>query len=207
MSDDIFSGKKIILGITGCIAAYKSAILLRELIKRGAEVKVVMTPSAAEFISPLTLSTLSKHEVIINIFPQSQKNGTTLSTWHVDYAVWADLMIIAPSTVNTVAKIAHGFADNALTTLVSALRCPLLIAPAADVDMYENKITQKNILTLEETGYYILHAEEGELASGLSGKGRFPEIDKIIDASEIILSGYKKDLTAKKNSRHCGPNL
>lgn len=205
MSDDIFSGKKIILGITGCIAAYKSAILLRELIKRGAEVKVVMTPSAAEFISPLTLSTLSKHEVIINIFPQSQKNGTTLSTWHVDYAVWADLMIIAPSTVNTVAKIAHGFADNALTTLVSALRCPLLIAPAADVDMYENKITQKNILTLEETGYYILHAEEGELASGLSGKGRFPEIDKIIDASEIILSGYKKDLTAKKILVTAGP--
>ena len=113
MSDDILSGKKIILGVTGCIAAYKSAILLRELIKRGAEVKVVMTPSAAEFISPLTFSTLSKHEVIINIFPQSQKNGTDFSTWHIDYAVWADLMIIAPCTVNTVAKIAHGFADNA----------------------------------------------------------------------------------------------
>ncbi|MCL5031310.1 MAG: bifunctional phosphopantothenoylcysteine decarboxylase/phosphopantothenate--cysteine ligase CoaBC [Bacteroidetes bacterium] len=205
MSDDIFSGKKIILGITGCIAAYKSAILLRELIKRGADVKVVMTPSATEFIAPLTLSTLSKHEVIINIFPQSQKNGTALSTWHIDYAVWADLMIIAPSTVNTIAKIAHGFADNALTTLVSALRCPLLIAPAADVDMYENKITQQNIYTLEENGIYIIHAEEGELASGLSGKGRFPEIDKIIDASELILSGYKKDLAAKKILVTAGP--
>ncbi len=205
MSDDILSGKKIILGVTGCIAAYKSAILLRELIKRGAEVKVVMTPSAAEFISPLTFSTLSKHEVIINIFPQSQKNGTDFSTWHIDYAVWADLMIIAPCTVNTVAKIAHGFADNALTTLVSALRSPLLIAPAADVDMYENKITQKNIHTLEENGIYILQAEEGELASGLLGKGRFPDTEKIIDASELIISGYKKDLSSKKILVTAGP--
>ena len=205
MSDDILSGKKIILGVTGCIAAYKSAILLRELIKRGAEVKVVMTPSAAEFISPLTFSTLSKHEVIINIFPQSQKNGTDFSTWHIDYAVWADLMIIAPCTVNTVAKIAHGFADNALTTLVSALRSPLLIAPAADVDMYENKITQKNIHTLEENGIYILQAEEGELASGLLGKGRFPDTEKIIDASELIISGYKKDLLSKKILVTAGP--
>ncbi len=205
MSDDIFSGKKIILGVTGCIAAYKSAYLLRGLIKRGAEVKVVMTPSATEFIAPLTLSTLSKYEVITNIFPQSQKNGTVFSTWHIDYSVWADLMIIAPATINTVAKIAHGFADNALTTLVSALRCPLIIAPAADVDMYENKITQQNIHRLEESGYYILQAEKGELASGLSGEGRFPQIEKIIDAAEIILSGYKKDLSAKKILVTAGP--
>ncbi len=205
MSDDIFSGKKIILGITGCIAAYKITFLIRELIKRGAEVKVVMTPSAAEFITPLTLSTLSKHEVIINAFPKSQKDGTDFSTWHIDYAVWADLMIIAPCTVNTAAKIAHGFADNALTTLVSALRCPLLISPAADVDMYENKITQQNIKKLEENGYYILQAEEGELASGLSGRGRFPEIEKIIDAAELILSGYNKDLKTKKILVTAGP--
>src|SRR3990172_8610873 len=205
MIDDILPSKKIILGVTGCIAAYKSAHLVRELIKRGCEVKVVMTPSAVEFITPLTLSSLSKNEVIVNIFPETQKNGTSLKTWYIDLALWADLMIIAPCTVNTVAKIAHGFCDNALTTVVSASRTPVIISPAADVDMYENKITQKNIKILEEAGYYIIPAEEGELASGLSGKGRFPELEKIIDASEIILSGYKKDLAGRKVLVTAGP--
>ncbi len=205
MHDDIFTGKKILLGITGGIAAYKSAFLVRELIKRRANVKVVMTPSAAEFISPLTLSALSHNEVIINIFPASQKNGTSMSTWHIDNAVWADLMLIAPATINTIAKIANGFADNALTTLVSALRCPMIIAPAADVDMYQNTITQANIKKLEDSGYYIVDAEEGELASGLSGKGRLSALDKIIDAAELILSGNKKDLKGKKILVTAGP--
>ncbi len=205
MSTDIIAGKKIILGVTGCIAAYKSAFIIRELIKRKAEVKVVMTPSATEFITPLTFSTLSQNEVIVNTFPSSQKNGTSLSTWHIDTALWADLMIIAPCTVNTAAKIAHGFADNALTTLVPALRCPLIISPAADVDMYNNKITQQNIKKLEDAGYYVLQAEEGELASGLKGKGRLPEVDKIIDAVELILTGCKKDLAGKKILVTAGP--
>lgn len=205
MHDDIFTGKKIVLGITGCIAAYKSAFLARELNKRGAEVKVVMTPSATEFISPLTFSSLTQNEVIVNIFPASQKNGTAISTWHIDYAVWADLMVIAPATVNTVAKITHGFADNALTTLVLALRCPLIIAPAADVDMYQNKITQENLKKLEELNYFIVHAENGELASGLTGNGRLAELNKIIDASELVLSGYKKDLTGKRILVTAGP--
>ncbi len=205
MSTDIIAGKKIILGVTGCIAAYKSAFIIRELVKRKAEVKVVMTPSATEFITPLTLSTLSQNEVIVNTFPSSQKNGTSLSTWHIETALWADLMVIAPCTVNTVAKIAHGFADNALTTLVPALRCPLIISPAADVDMYNNKITQQNIKKLEDTGYYVLQAEEGELASGLRGKGRLPEVDKIIDAVELIVTGFKKDLSGKKILVTAGP--
>ncbi|MFO7447529.1 MAG: bifunctional phosphopantothenoylcysteine decarboxylase/phosphopantothenate--cysteine ligase CoaBC [Ignavibacteriaceae bacterium] len=205
MVKDILSGKHIILGVTGCIAAYKSAYLVRELTKRGCEVKVVMTPSAVEFITPLTLSALSKNEVIVNIFPETQKNGTAVKTWHIDLALWADLTIIAPCTVNTMAKISHGFADNALLTVVSAARSPVLISPAADVDMYENKITQKNIKALEELGYYILSAEEGELASGLSGKGRFPEVEKVVDAAEIILSGFKKDLTGKKIVVTAGP--
>ncbi len=145
MIKDPLKGKKILIGVTGCIAAYKSSFIIRELIKRGAEVKVVMTPSATEFITPLTLSTLSQNEVVVNTFPESQKNGSALNTWHITSAVWADLMLIAPSTVNTIAKIAHGFADNALTTLVSALRSPLIISPAADVDMYMNKTTQENI--------------------------------------------------------------
>ncbi len=207
MNKEIFRGKKILLGVTGCIAAYKSAYIVRELIKSGAEVKVVMTPSATEFITPLTLSTLSRNEVIISMFPADKKSNTSFSTGHIENAMWADLMIIAPSTVNTVAKVAHGFADNALTTLVSALRCPLLLAPAADVDMYQNPLTQQNIKKLEELGHYIINAEEGELASGLSGKGRLAGIDKILDAAELILSGYKKDLTGKKILVTAGPTF
>ncbi len=207
MLTNILSGKKIILGVTGCIAAYKSAYLVRELIKRGAEVKVVMTPSAVEFITPLTLSALSKNNVIVNIFPKTQKNGTDLSTWHIDYALWADLMIIAPATINTVAKIAHGFADNALTTLAAALRSPLIIAPAADVDMYEHKVSRENINKLEKLGYFIVEAEEGELASGLSGSGRLADLNKIIDAIEIVVSDNKKDLTGKKILVTAGPTF
>jgi len=194
MTKDIISGKKIILGVTGCIAAYKACYLTRELIKRGAEVRVVMTPSAAEFVQPLTFASLSKNKVIINTFPSSQKDGCDSGTWHIDYALWADLILVAPCTINTIAKIANGFADNALTTLISAARTPVIISPAADIDMYENKITQKNITLLKEAGYFIVPAEEGDLASGLFGKGRFPELEKIIDAVDLVLSGYKFDL-------------
>jgi len=206
MHNKIFKNKKILLGVTGCIAAYKAAFLTRELKKLGAEVKVIMTPSATEFISPLTLSTLSENTVIINTFPLSNNENPEMGTWHIDSALWADLMIIAPCTINTVAKIAHGFADNALTTIVTALRSPLLVCPAADVDMYNNKITQKNIQTLKDFGINILDAEEGELASGLKGKGRLPELNKIIDAAALILSGSKKkDLTNKKILITAGP--
>jgi phosphopantothenoylcysteine decarboxylase/phosphopantothenate--cysteine ligase len=205
MQKDFFQGKKILLGVTGCIAAYKSAFLIRDLVKRGASVKVIMTPAATEFITPLTLSSLSRNEVVVNIFPKSKNESTSLNTWHIDYALWADLMIIAPATVNTVAKIAKGYADNALTTLVAALRCPLIIAPAADVDMYDNKINQMNLKTLREVGHFIVDAEEGELASGLKGTGRLAENHKIIDAAELVLSGYKKDLTGKKILVTAGP--
>ena len=205
MQNDILSKKKIIVGVTGCIAAYKSGLLIRKLIERGAEIKVVMTPSACEFITPLTLSTLSQNEVIVNIFPDSQKNGTTLSTWHIALSQWADLMIIAPATVNTIAKIAHGFADNALTTLVSSLRCPLIITPAADVDMYLNPTNLENIKKLSGLGYYFVEPEEGELASGLEGKGRLADISKIVDMAEIVLSGLKKDFINKKILVTAGP--
>ncbi len=205
MSDDVLSGKKIILGVTGGIAAYKACYLVRELVQRNAEVRVVMTPSALEFISPLTFSSLSGNKVIVNTFPMSQKNGCDVTTWHIDYGTWADLMIIAPATINTCAKIAHGFADNALTTLVSAIRCPLLLAPAADVDMYMHQTTQENISKLRTLGYYIADAEEGELASGLTGKGRLAENGKIIDTAELILSGYKTDLKDRKILVTAGP--
>lgn len=200
------AGKKIIVGVTGGIAAYKSAYLVRTLIKKGAEVRVVMTPSAVEFIAPLTFSTLSGNEVSVNIFPQDQSNGTSLKTWHIETAMWGELMIIAPATVNTIAKIARGFADNALTTIVAALRCPLIIAPAADEDMFKNPIAQKNIQALEkDLNAYTVFPEKGFLASGLSGEGRMAEPEKIIEAAELILSGYKKDLSGKKFLITAGP--
>jgi phosphopantothenoylcysteine decarboxylase/phosphopantothenate--cysteine ligase len=199
------SGRKIVLGVTGGIAAYKACNLVRDLIKKGAEVKVVMTPSALQFIQPLTFSSLTKNEVIVNIFPSSQTNGSSLKTWHIDLALWADLMIIAPCTVNTIAKMAAGFTDNALLTLVSALRCPLIIAPAADEDMYTNKIACRNFETLKDMGYFFVWAEKGELASGLEGEGRLADLSKIIDAADLILSGYRKDLLNKKILVTAGP--
>jgi phosphopantothenoylcysteine decarboxylase / phosphopantothenate---cysteine ligase len=205
MRKDILKDKKIILGVSGGIAAYKACYLLRELTKRGAEVKVVMTPSACQFVAPLTFSSLSGNDVVVNVFPESQENGVSLGTWHIELALWADLMIIAPATINTVAKIANGFADNALTTLVPALRCPLLAAPAADVDMYENKFTRANIRKLEEAGIFIVEGETGELASGLEGKGRLADIYKIVDAAELLLSGMKKDLVGRKIVITAGP--
>ena len=205
MRKDPLTGKKIIFGVTGCIAAYKSALLIRDLIKRGAEVKVVMTPAATQFITPLTLSSLSNNNVVVNIFPESTAGNTGMATWHIDMTQWADLILIAPSTINTITKIAYGFADNALTTLVSASRSPVIIAPAADVDMYENPLNQNNISKLESLGFYIVSAEEGELASGLSGIGRLAESNKIIDAVELILTGYKKDLFNEKILITAGP--
>ena len=205
MSDDVLSGKKIIVGVTGGIAAYKACYLVRELIQRGAEVRVVMTPSALEFVAPLTFSSLTGNKVIVNTFPVSQSDGCDVNTWHIDYGIWADLMVIAPATINTIAKIAYGFADNALTTLVTALRCPLVIAPAADVDMYTNRIARENRNKLVDYGHIIIEAEEGELASGLNGKGRLAETGKIIDTAELVLSGYKQDLIGKKILITAGP--
>lgn len=207
MLPDPLKGKKIILGVTGGIAAYKSALLVREFVKRGAEVKVLMTPSALQFITPLTLSTLSGNDVIINVFPADQKNGVSMSTWHIELGIWADLMVIAPATVNTIAKITNGFADNALTTVVAALRKKLLLAPAADMDMYETEANISNLKTLENRGAFIVEAEEGFLASGLSGRGRMADISKIVTASELVLEGYSKDLAGKKVLVTAGPTF
>ena len=207
MQKDVLYGKKIVLGVTGCIAAYKSAYFIRDLVKRGAGVKVVMSPSATQFITPLTLSTLSSNAVVVNMFPETKNSSTNLNTWHIDLAQWADLILIAPATVNTVAKLAYGFADNALTTLAAAARSPVVLAPAADVDMYENPATKENLAKLESLGYYIVEAEEGELASGLSGKGRLAELDKIIDSVEFVLSGFEKDLKGKKILVTAGPTI
>ncbi len=194
----MLKGKHIILGVTGGIAAYKSAWLIREFVKANAEVQVVMTRTATQFITPLTLSTLSRREALIDMFPPAPDQTTDQWTKHVDLSLWADIMLIAPATANTIAKIAHGMADDFLTTLVLALRCPLLIAPSMDVDMYRNEITQRNIDMLKETGYFLIDPDSGELASGLTGPGRFPEIERLVKIVDDLLHKIHQDLIGKR---------
>ena len=199
------TGKHIILGVTGGIAAYKMAFLLREFVKAGAEVQVVMTPAATQFITPLTLATLSKRPVIIEMFPPSPGQPTLQWTKHIDLALWADVMLVAPASANTIAKIAHGIADNFLTTLALALRCPLMIAPAMDVDMYLNETTQSNIDGLKQGGCHIIPPGTGELASGLEGPGRLPEPEILFHAVDELLLRVHQDLTGKRILVTAGP--
>jgi phosphopantothenoylcysteine decarboxylase / phosphopantothenate---cysteine ligase len=201
----MIAGKKILIGICGGIAAYKICYLVRELIKQGCEVKIMMTPAATQFITPLTLSTLSGNEVYINMFPESRDTNTNYSVNHIKLALWADIMVIAPATANTLAKVANGLADNLLTSIVLASRSPVLFAPCMDLDMYENDITRSNLNKIRGVlNYYILDPESGLLASGLSGKGRLPEISRIIDEIDKILN-YKKDLNGKNILVTAGP--
>ena len=172
--------KKIILGITGSIAAYKAAYLIRALVKKGAEVQVVMTEAAKEFITPLTLATLSRKPVISEFF--SNRDGTWNS--HVDLGLWADAMLIAPATAATVGKMANGIADNMLITTYLSCKAPVFVAPAMDLDMYAHPATQQNLERLRSFGNYIIEPAEGELASQLTGKGRMEEPDQIISVLE-----------------------
>ena len=198
-------GKHILLGVSGGIAAYKAAVLVRDCVKAGAEVQVVMTEAAAHFITPLTLGTLSHRDVITEMFPRPSAETATQWTAHIDLALWADIMLIAPATANTLAKIAGGFADNFLTTLVLALRCPLAVAPSMDVDMYRNAATQHNLALLRERGVHVLEPESGELASGLVGPGRLPEPEKILHWVEGLLVETRADLHGKKVLVTAGP--
>ncbi len=197
--------KKILLGVTGGIAAYKAPLLVRELKKGGAEVRVVMTEPAKEFVTPLTLSTLSESEVIVGTFPGQAGATVNASTWHIHLARWADAMLIAPATANTIAKIAHGFGDNAVTSLVLALRCPLIIVPSMDVEMWENPITQANVTALKQMGCFVVPPEEGELASGLVGPGRLPEIETIVKVVSEVLGKTHRDLAGKRILVTAGP--
>ena len=191
-------GKRIVLGITGSIAAYKACVLIRELIKSGAEVQAVMTPSAKEFITPLTISTLTHKPVISEFF--DRRDGSWHS--HVDIGLWADAMIIAPATASSIAKMANGVADNMLITTYLSMRAPVFVAPAMDVDMFSHTATQKNIKTLRSYGNIIIEPETGELASGLEGKGRMEEpavIAKSLEAyfkSQNQLKGKRVLITA-----------
>jgi phosphopantothenoylcysteine decarboxylase/phosphopantothenate--cysteine ligase len=173
----MLTGKKILLAVSGSIAAYKTAFFVRLLVKSGAEVRVIMTPSAKEFISPLTLATLSKHPVYSDYFESS----TGVWTNHVELGMWADLMVIAPLTANTLAKIANGYCDNLLCATYLSAKCPVMLAPAMDLDMYQHPSTVDNLKKVASFGNIIIAAEEGELASGLYGTGRMAEPEHLIE--------------------------
>lgn len=185
------SGKHIVLGITGSIAAYKSCLIIRALVKRGAEVQVVITPAGKEFITPITLSALSRHPVISDFF--SQRDGTWHS--HVDLGLWADAMLIAPCTASSLGKMAHGVADNMLVTTYLSMKAPVFIAPAMDLDMYQHPSTQANINTLKGYGNRFVEPTSGFLASGLEGKGRMQEPNLIVEELERFFADSLKETT------------
>ena len=187
----MLKGKKIVLGITGSIAAYKAATLARLLIKQEAEVKVVMTPLAKEFITPLTMATVSKNPILVDFF--DPESGAWNS--HIDLGTWSDLYLIAPATANTIAKMAHGIADNLLLTTYLSARCPVFIAPAMDLDMFNHPSTEKNIEILKSFGNHFIEVGTGELASGLFGKGRMEEPEKIVEIISEFFGSKKKNKT------------
>ena len=196
----MLKGKKIVLGITGSIAAYKSCLIIRALIKHGAEVQVVITPSGKEFITPITLSALTHKPVISEFF--SQRDGTWHS--HVDLGLWADAMLIAPCTASTLGKMAHGVADNMLITTYLSMKAPVFIAPAMDLDMYQHPSTQANLQQLKSYGNHIIEPASGFLASGLEGKGRMEEPEKIVEQLDIFFNS-SADLRGKHIMITAGP--
>ena len=198
----MLEGKKIVLGITGSIAAYKSCLIIRGLIKRGAEVQVVITPAGKEFITPITLSALTHKPVVSEFF--SQRDGTWNS--HVDLGLWADAMLIAPCTASTLGKMAHGVADNMLITTYLSMKAPVFIAPAMDLDMYAHPSTQQNMRTLSGYGNHFIEPGSGYLASGLEGKGRMAEPEDIIKALDLFFDeSTPQELKGKKVLITAGP--
>ena len=198
----MLKGKKIVLGITGSIAAYKACFIIRSLIKRGAEVQVVITPAGKEFITPLTLSTLTRRPVISEFF--DRRDGSWHS--HVDLGVWADAMLIAPCTASTMGKMVAGIADNMLVTTYLSMRAPVFVAPAMDLDMYAHPSTQHNMAILRSHGVHLIEPKSGSLASGLEGKGRMEEPDAIVDTLERHFAGQAgNDLAGKSVLVTAGP--
>ena len=197
----MLKGKKIVLGITGSIAAYKACYIIRGLVKREAEVQVVITPAGKEFITPLTLSTLTRKPVISEFF--SQRDGTWNS--HVDLGLWADAMLIAPCTASTLGKMANGIADNMLITTYLSMKAPVFVAPAMDLDMYRHPATQLNMDTIKSYGNIIIEPQSGFLASGLEGKGRMEEPEVIIEALDRYFSQTPKPLCGKRIMITAGP--
>lgn len=198
-------GKKLILGISGSIAAYKAAELIRQLTKVGAEVQPVMTTDATRFIAPLTIGTLAKREVLVDVFPENEDGSWTK---HVNLGLWADGLVIAPATANTISKLASGACDSMLTATVLSARCPVLVCPAMDHDMWLHPATKDNLDKLRSFGYSILDPEHGELASGLVGEGRLPEPETIAAFVDEWLAEHKdveQSLAGKKVLVTAGP--
>jgi phosphopantothenoylcysteine decarboxylase/phosphopantothenate--cysteine ligase len=195
-------GKRILLGITGGIAAYKIASLIRLLKKNEAEVKCIMTPASCDFISPLTISTLSENPVYIDFW--NRKNGEW--TNHVDLALWADVYLIAPLTANSLAKIAHGFCDNLLGACYLSAKCPVIVAPAMDLDMYSHETTNENLTLLQKRGNKVIPAESGDLASGLVGQGRLAEPENIFSYLQAFFQ-YQHSFEGQKVLITAGPTL
>jgi len=198
----MLSGKRVLLGVTGGIAAYKTTYLVRLLVKAGAEVRVVLSPTARDFVTPLSLSTLSKNPVYWEYYDKEAGDGQWNN--HVELALWADLMILAPLTANTMAKIAQGQSDNFLMAVYLSAKCPVYFAPAMDLDMYKHPASQENIQKLEAFGHVLIPAESGELASGLEGKGRMAEPETILKRVEEYLR-LKSPLQGKKVLINAGP--
>jgi len=197
----MLEGKKIVLGITGSIAAYKACLIIRGLIKKGAEVQVVITPAGKEFITPITLSALTSKPVVSEFF--NQRDGTWHS--HVDLGLWADAMLIAPATASTIGKMAHGIADNMLITTYLSMKAPVFVAPAMDLDMYAHPTTQTNLEILKTNGNHIIEPGTGFLASKLEGKGRMEEPDRIIEILDDFFDGKVQDMKGKKILITAGP--
>lgn len=201
----MLTGKRIILGVTGGIAAYKAVFLLREFQKAGAEVRVTMTPSATRFVGAETFASLSRYEVALDVFNNEDPGDSW--TKHIQWGEWADLFVIAPCTANTLAKIVHGQSDNMLTSTVLAARCPVLICPTMDGEMYESPSVTRNLKEAQDLGFYILEPESGYLASGLEAIGRLPEAESIIKKADEIIQKHRIQgpLTGKKILVTAGP--
>lgn len=199
----MLSGKRIILGVTGGIAAYKAVFLLREFQKAGAEVRVTMTPSATRFVGLETFASLSQHEVAVEIFPENTQS--TDWTRHINWGEWADLFVIAPCTANTLSKISSGISDNMLTSTVLAARSPILICPTMDGEMYESPTVTENLKKVQEFGYHVLEPASGFLAIGLEGKGRLPEFENILEKASEIIGSIEGPLKGKKVVVTAGP--
>lgn len=212
-------GKHIVIGVTGGIAAYKAVYLVRQLQESGAEVRVTMTDAATRFVSGNTFAALTRHDVPVHIFPDNPSGISENWTQHIHWAEWADLIVIAPCTANSLAKIVHGFSDSMVTTTVLAARCPILICPTMDGEMYRAPSTQYNLRKAEELGYHLLTPDQGYLASGMEGVGRLPETDVIIDrmmqivevapsrrsTDENVTPTLRDVLSGKKMLITCGP--
>jgi phosphopantothenoylcysteine decarboxylase / phosphopantothenate---cysteine ligase len=198
-------GKHVLVGVTGGIAAYKVGYLIRDLVKSGAEVKVMMTEAGTRFVTPVTFSALSKNPVFTDLWTNNQSSDSDISTQHINLANWADVLVIAPASANTIAKLAYGISDNLLAVVALATTRPIILAPTMDAEMYLNPVTQNNLTSLKERGCIVIPPVTGELASGLSGQGRLPEIKNIIETIEKVLSQSHMDFKKKRILVTAGP--